>query len=165
MLNRLLLWCFMVLVAAGCQSYTVLSPAQLTAKGTHRYGGNASREQVTGACTTALTTLGYKVTVSEPASGIVKTAPSSIMTSATGGAGYANVTDDGLAWSIVVESAGESIIVHATPRAFRNGTEIHEKGIWVAEVMDAKFADLWRELDETLRAKAVAAPPRPVAAR
>ena len=164
MLKRLVLWCFVMLVAAGCQSFTVLSPAQLSAKGTHRYG-NSSKEQVTGACTVALTTLGYKVTVSEPAAGIVKTAPSSIMTSATGGPGYANVTDDGLAWSIVVESAGGSIVVHATPRAFRNGTEVHKEGIWVAEVMDAKFADLWRELDETLRAKAIAAPPHAVAAR
>jgi hypothetical protein len=164
MVKRLVLWCFVMLVAAGCQSYTVLSPAQLSAKGTHRYG-NSSKEQVTGACTTALTTLGYKVTVSEPGSGVVKTAPSSIMTSATGGAGYANVTDDGLAWSIVVEATDGGIVVHATPRAFRNGTEIHEKGIWVAEVMDAKFADLWRELDETLGAKAVVAPHRPVAAR
>jgi hypothetical protein len=36
------------------------------------------------------------------------------------------------------------------PRGFRNGSEIDQEGVWVAEVMDAKFRDLWREIENNL---------------
>jgi hypothetical protein len=149
MMRSFVLCCFLALVVPACGHYTVLSPAQLTERGTHRYG-NTSREKATEACATALSTLGYKVTVKQPESGIVKTAPASMMTSATGGAGYANVTEDGLAWSLVVEPSGSDVVIHAKPRGFRNGSEMQDEGMWVAEVMDGKFGDLWREIDGTL---------------
>jgi hypothetical protein len=136
-------------VAPGCTSYTVLSPAEIAARGTHRYA-HTNRDRATEACAAALATLGYRVTVKQLESGVVRTAPASVMTSATGGRGYANITEDGLAWSIVVSAAGDDVIVRATPRGFRNGSEMKEEGIWVAEVMDAKFRDLWSELDAAL---------------
>jgi hypothetical protein len=151
MLRKTLVLCSaLAFVIPACgPHYTTLSPAQLTERGTHRYA-NATREKATEACAVALATLGYKVTVKQPESGVVKTAPSSIMTSATGGAGYADVTEDGLAWSIAIDSAGSDVVVHATPRGFRNGSEVRDDGMWVAEVMDAKFGDLWREMGATL---------------
>ena len=114
---------------------------------------NTSRENATEACATALSTLGYRVTVKVPETGIVKTAPASVRTSASGGPGYANITEDGLAWGIVVESSGVDAVVHATPRGFRNGSELQNDSQWVAEIMDAKFRDLWREIDGTLGAQ------------
>lgn len=157
LLKAFVLSCVLSLNAAACAHYTVLSQAQLAERGTHRYT-NTTRETATEACATALATLGYRVTVKEPDTGIVKTAPASIMTSATGGRGYANITDDGLAWSIVVEPSGGDVILHATPRGFRNGSELRDESMWVAEVMDAKFRDLWREIDGTLGARL---PPKP----
>ena len=133
----------------ACGHYTVLTPAQVAERGTHRYA-NVSREAGTEACATALSTLGYKVTVKRTESGVVRTAPATIMVSATGGAGYANASEDGLAWGIVVEPSGADVVVHATPRGFRNGSELHDANMWTAEIMDAKFQDLWREVDGTL---------------
>ncbi|MEO6575029.1 MAG: hypothetical protein ABIP89_14390 [Polyangiaceae bacterium] len=142
----LVLSCFLFL---ACGHYTVLTPAQLAERGTHRYP-NVSRENGTEACASALSTLGYKVTVMRPDTGLIKTAPATIMVSATGGAGYANTSEDGLAWGIVVETSGSDVVVHATPRGFRNGSELHDANMWTAEIMDAKFQDLWREVDGTL---------------
>jgi hypothetical protein len=149
LMKTFVLSCFLALAAPACSHYTLLSTAELNQRGTHRYA-NTSRQQATEACAIALSTLGYRVTVKQPEPGIVKTAPASIMTSATGGRGYANVIEDGLAWSIVVEPSGSDVVVHATPRGFRNGSELEDEGIWVAEVMDAKFRALWREMDGTL---------------
>ncbi len=152
MIKGFILCCLLALVVSACTHYTVLSPAQLSERGTHRYA-NTSREKVIEACAAALATLGYKVTVKQPESGVVKTAPASIMTSATGGGGYASVTEDGLAWSLVVETSGADVVVHATPRGFRNGSEVQDEKMWVAEVMDGKFRDLWREIDGTLKSE------------
>src|SRR5262249_50776534 len=87
MMKTFVLCCFLALPAPACSHHTVLSPAQLSERGTHRYA-NTSREKATEACAIALATLGYNVTVKQPEPGIVKTAPASIMTSATGGRGY-----------------------------------------------------------------------------
>ncbi len=139
--------------ASGClfPHYTVLSAAQLADRGTHHFQ-NQSRERVTQACVTALTTLGYQVTVQDPATGVIKTSPAPMSSSATGGVGYVNVVDDGLAWVISVDAVGAEITVHATPRGFRNGTEVHDANMWVAQVMDAKFRDLWSEVDSNVKA-------------
>jgi hypothetical protein len=137
-------------LAPACVSYHPLTPAELSLRGTHRYPGVA-RERATDACAVALATLGYQVTLKEPESGVIKTAPKVIMVSATGGPGYANATEDGLAWSVDVEQAGSDSVVHATPRGFRNGTEMHEENMWVAEAIDGKFDDLWHEVDGVLK--------------
>ena len=77
---------------------------------------------------------GYTVTVKER--GVVKTAPQVVARSASGGAGYARETEDGLAWSFAILPEGDGVVVHATPRGFRNGSEQHGD-IWVAE--DLRF--------------------------
>lgn len=71
----------------------------------------------------------------------MKTSPATMMTSATGNASQAEVVEDGLAWSLAVEATGGDVVVHATPRGFRNGSEVHDEGMWVAEVMDAKYRE------------------------
>jgi hypothetical protein len=148
--------CALALAVPACAPvYSALSPTQLAERGTHRYPG-VTREKAVDACAMALSTLNYRVTVKQSETGLVKSAPAAIMTSATGGRNYATVSEDGLAWSIVVETAGNDVIVRATPRGFRNGSEVHDEGMWVAEVMDAKFRDLWREVDENLGAGKVA---------
>ena len=158
-MNNLRRYLVLIVTLLACIHYTTLTPTQLSERGTRRYA-NTSSEKALKACADSLSTLGYKVTVVQPESGIIKTAPHSIMTSATGGAGYANVTDDGLAWAVAVEQSGNDVVVHATPRGFRNGSEVHEDGMWVAEVMDAKFKDLWNEIDQNLGTVGVGAPVR-----
>jgi hypothetical protein len=137
-------------------TYHPLTAAQLADLGTHRYPG-VTRDKATDACATALATLGYNVTVKEPGTGVIKTAPKTISVSSSGSAyGHsmsASVTEDGLAWSVSVEQSGDDAVVHATPRGFRNGSEMHEDNMWVAEAIDGKFKDLWTEVDGAIGAK------------
>ena len=145
------------LFASACVHYTPYTAVQLAEKGTHAAPGQSVASTVE-AVAVSLATLGYRVTVKDPERGIVKTSAKPIMTSATttvsGGeytaTGSSEVVEDGLAWALRVEADGSGAVVHATPRGFRNGSEIHDEGMWVAEVMDAKFQDLWSELDSTL---------------
>jgi hypothetical protein len=134
-----------LLLAVAC--FHAYTPQQLEHLGTHRLAGK-SIAQAVEITAVALETLGYRVTVKNTEQGIVKTAPRTTMTSASGGSNYANVTEDGLAWVIAISGSSSSAVLHATPRGFRNGSEMRGEGIWVAEVMDQKFADLWNEVDE-----------------
>lgn len=137
-------------------TYHPLTTAQLAELGTHRYPG-VTRDKATEACATALATLGYNVTVKQPDTGLIKTAPKTISVSSSGSAyGHsmsASVTEDGLAWSVSVEQSGDDAVVHAMPRGFRNGSEMHEENMWVAETIDGKFKDLWTEVDGAMGAK------------
>jgi hypothetical protein len=139
-----------VATPACAEVFHPLTPAALAERGTHRYPG-VDRDKATDACAVALETLGYKVTMKDPATGLVKTAPKTIMVSAVGHGATADVTEDGLAWSLAVEQSGSDVVVHATPRGFRNGSEMHEENVWVAEAIDSKFDDLWHEVDGVLR--------------
>ena len=151
MMKAFVLCVFFAVAAPGCFP-PVLTPAQLTERGTRRYA-NVRREKATEAAATALATLGYVVTVEDRASGVVKTAPLKILSTMTitDGEGSATTTEDRLAWILTVEASGPDVVVHAVPRGFRNGSELHDANMWQAEVMNAKFQDLWREIDETLR--------------
>lgn len=144
------------LVTSGCAHYTPYTAPQLAAKGTHPARGQSVASTVEAAAV-SLTTLGYRITVKDTERGIVKTSARPIMTSATTSGGQysasSEVVEDGLAWALLVEADGSGAVVHATPRGFRNGSELHDEGMWVAEVMDAKFNDLWAELDSTLGVK------------
>lgn len=136
----------------GCVHYTNLTKAQLEERGTRRYA-NVTREQVTEASAIALETLGYRVTLKQPETGVVKTQPKTILVSATGSRTYAQATEDQLAWAVNIEPSGSDVVLHALPRGFRNGTEQKEDGIWVAEMIDTKFRDLLNEITSTLVVK------------
>ena len=151
---------FGIAVSVLCAScMTVLSPEEMQNRGTREYT-RVKAEEAVSACSVALDTLGYRVTVSDAKSGIIRTAPKSFMvtTSGTvsGSASYANVAtevqEDGLAWVIQVKRSGEKTVVRATPHGFRNGSEMHKEKMWVAEVMDSKFADLWGQIEANLPA-------------
>lgn len=157
------------LSAVACfTSYTTLTPAQLKERGTGTYT-NVTVERGVEAVASALTTLGYKVTVKDVQAGIVKTAPREIMVSstatATRGVGFndrtvtaqAETTKDELAWRVTVRAEGTGVRIEAEPRGFRNGSEISDQqGMWTAEIMDPKFRDISRELSDVLGAKAPA---------
>ena len=149
MLKSILFMGLFSLLLSSCASYTPLSQKQLTDMGTHRFA-KVNRAKLTEASAVALETLGYRVTLKQPAAGVVKTSPTTVMTSATGHAHAASVTQDGLAWTLRIEQTGSGAVVRATPRGYRNGSEMRRDGMWVAEVMDQKFQDLWREIDTTL---------------
>ncbi len=145
------------LVSSGCVHYTPYTAAQLAEKGTHHVPLEVGPS--VEAVAASLATLGYRVTLKNAERGVVKTSAKSIMTSsrtsATGNSYSATATsevvEDGLAWAIEVrpDPNGGSIVT-ATPRGFRNGAEIQTEGMWVAEVMDPLFRDLWREVDSTV---------------
>ena len=162
-MKNLSLSALLLVVVSSCAHsphYTAYTAPQLAAKGTHQVAGKDVAATVE-ALVVSLTTLGYRVTLKDPERGIVKTSAKPMMTSSTTvatGSQYSatassEVVEDGLAWALQVEASGSDAVVHATPRGFRNGSEMHAEGMWVPEVMDPKFLDLWSELDSTLGVK------------
>jgi len=133
-----------------------LTEAQLAERGTHRYP-SADVGTVTNACARALAALGYDVVTRDEQQGVVKTAPKTFEVRVVGNGYYAQASEDGLAWNVQVEGSASGAVLHATPRAFRNGSEIRRRDVWVAEAIDDKFADLWSEMDGALSAKPLAA--------
>jgi hypothetical protein len=141
---------------AMAPSYRVLSAQQLTEMGTRQYP-NERLPHVVKSCAAALATLGFTVTFVDAGAtqGVVKTAPLRIMTSAAGGYGQANIIEDSMSWDIsVVSDALSNVFVHAKVRGFRNGSEM-QGDVLVAEVMEPKFRDLWREIDSTVQSKSM----------
>jgi len=134
------------LLFAGC--FHMLTPTELSDRGT-RVFKKVAVSRATNACAEALETLGYKVTVKALEVGMVTTAPKVIMVSASGGNGYAAMTEDALSWSVNVKTKGNVLRVHAVPRGFRNGSDISQRGM-PDVVIDPKFNDLWNELASTL---------------
>ncbi|HEY4117166.1 MAG TPA: hypothetical protein VGM56_04900 [Byssovorax sp.] len=131
-----------------------LTAAEVAERGTRRFDG-ATREKTTEAIATSLTTLGYKVTVASPETGVVKTAPKTVFVSASAqGYGYSSTVaaeEDQIAWAIRVESTERGSLVHAVPRGYRNGTELTENDMsWVPAILDPKLRDIWNEVASTL---------------
>ncbi len=149
----------LAVAAPACIHYTPLTSAELQQRGTHRYA-NTTKARATDAASKALSTLGFNVTVEEPEKGVIKTSPQRMGASASGGNGYAYVTEESFSWSIVVESSGDDAVVRATPHGFRNGSEVRDEGIWVGQIIDPKFQDLWREMDDVLGTKTLASAPQ-----
>jgi hypothetical protein len=83
---------------ASAFSQRVMTPEQVSQAGTRRYVG-ASREAAVEGCAVALATLGYEVTLKDPANGRVKTAPKTILVTAKGDGNSASATDDQPSWS------------------------------------------------------------------
>ena len=131
---------------SGC--FHILTPTELADRGT-RVFHKTTLASATTACADALATLGYKVTVKDAELGVVKTAPKVIQIGATGGNGYANVTEDALSWSVHVKLVSDAVRIHAVPRGSRNGSDISQRGM-PDVVIDPKFKDLWSELATTL---------------
>jgi hypothetical protein len=142
--------------------YTQLTPQDLEQRGTRGFP-NVSIEGAVAATASALSTLGYVVTLKSANPGLVKTAPRQVSTSATGGRYNAQLITDELSWSIEVFSDQGMTWLRATPHAFRNGAEMGGTA-FVAEVLDPRFNDLWRELTETMsmRPTTQAVEPQPI---
>ncbi len=134
----------------GCALFfTPLTKEELSQRG-KRHFSKVGSERLTRVTTVALQSLGYHVTVTDSSTGLIRTAPHSMIVSATGSSGGANVTEDGLAWVVRIGEDSSGNFVQATPRGFRNGSEMRAEGIWIASIIDPKFEDLWREIEETL---------------
>lgn len=153
-----------VAAATGCVSYTVLGPAELQQRGTRSFAG-VSREAAVEASAVALESLGYRVTQRAADAGLVKTAPKEIFAEAhtdtdvkrspisdrvSGAESTTTVQRDALAWTLRITPSGDGVTILATPRAYRNGDEIDDPNAFVAEVMDPKFAALWREVGDSM---------------
>jgi hypothetical protein len=166
-MKRLVLCLFLSLSLPACALFAHrLTPAELQAHGTRRYP-NVARDKVVDACATALANLGYDVTQKTPEMGQVRTKPKTVGVSArTSSVGstyhssrrYSTTYDNSvttqttaaLAWNVLAEASGPDVVVHLTPRAYQNGAEVHEEGIWIGSATDALFNDLFAEIDATL---------------
>jgi hypothetical protein len=138
---------------SGCFSALqprVLTPDELARHGTRVY----SADVTTGlkAATVALETLGFVITLSDPATGTIKTAPRHMVATSTG---YAIYRDE-LSWVLVVSSHASGVQVVATPHAYTNGTEVPRERI-AATFLEEKFDTLWKELDSDMRQLAASA--------
>ncbi len=113
-----------------CTTYQVLSSDQLNERGTKLYKG-VSVEKSIAATLTALRHLGYDITLKEVKAkmALIKTAPLEIQ--------------DGLSWALLIRPDGNDVQIKARPKI--SG----EKG-FVAERMDPRFQDLWKEIDQQL---------------
>ena len=149
---------------AGCTSYTVLGPAEMQQRGTRSFPG-VTREKAVEASAVALESLGYKVTQRSADAGLVKTAPLEIFVEAhteteversvitdrvSGAQSTTTAQRDALAWTLRVTPSGDGVTILATPRAYRNGDAIDDPNAFVAEIMDPKFAGLWREVGDSM---------------
>jgi hypothetical protein len=153
--RKIYLAAIIVLAMSGCVAAfrpRMLTANELAQRGTRVY----SADVPTGmrAAAVALQTLGFEITVNDPASGTIKTAPRDMMMSASGSTVYR----DELAWVVVVTAdATRGIQVLATPHAYSNGTEVAPTEI-PADAIEPKFATLWNELDADMKQMAAATP-------
>lgn len=130
---------------ASCGSRPPRAPltAQVIADhGTHRF--RADRARVIAALEGALRTFGYEVAFSDPEAGVVKTAPKNIAAVASGSYGYAALITVSHAYAIRVYSSDGGTTVEATPRLYRNGTDV-SNGPWVFEGPGGQYEE-WNKL-------------------
>jgi hypothetical protein len=138
---------------SGC--FSALRPRVMTAEEMARHGTRVySADVTTGlkAATVALETLGFVITLSDPATGTIKTAPRHMVATSYGSTVYR----DELAWVLVVSSHASGVQVLATPHAYTNGTEVPNERI-AANFLEEKFDTLWKELDSDVRQLAASA--------
>jgi hypothetical protein len=124
--------------------------------GTATYG--APPAQVFQATRDALESLGLGVAVARPESGMLISKRFVLSSSATGGPGYANLTEDTLKYDISVVAAATGTQVVARPRAYRNAQEISDQDVWI---LDGQYGQRprWQKLfDEIHRMRQAAAP-------
>ena len=152
----------------ACALFTntvVLTADDLKQRGTRTFQG-VSRDTAVEGAAVALGTLGYYVTQKNLETGVVRTAPREILTTASTNTTHhdrsivnpqytsessSTVTRDELAWSLrVVADSEAEVTIIATPRAYRNGTELAGENTFIAEVMDPRFNDLWRAVEEVI---------------
>ncbi|GAC1361134.1 MAG: hypothetical protein NVSMB47_13570 [Polyangiales bacterium] len=138
----------------GCPR--TITPAEIEQHGTRPYP-TKSRAQVVKASAAALQTLGFEVVVVDEQHGWVKTAPKVMQTHAVGNAYGATAIQDSLAWTLEIDAAGSGALVHAHPRAYRNGQSLDERNM-LAAYMERAFNDLFREIDSNLSGHYLAAP-------
>lgn len=124
---------------SGCTTYQVLTSDQLSERGTKVYKG-VSVERSIEATLAALKVLGYDVTLKEVKAkmALIKTAP---------------MNRDGVSWALLIRPDGDDVQIKARPKAYRNGAEMTGEKVFVAEVMDPRFRDLWNEIDGLLVGK------------
>jgi hypothetical protein len=141
----------------GCTQRTV-TPAELEKNGTRPYAGETPA-QVMKATVVALKTLGYEVTLADESTGKVKTAPKVVQLHAYGNAYSATGVEDSLAWNIEIASAPDGSVIHARPKAYRNGVALDDTNM-TASYMDRAFTDLFHEIEDNMPGYK---PPPPVA--
>jgi hypothetical protein len=140
---------FLIAIVALTACVSVMRPRMLTAselaqRGTRVYSTDATTAM--RAATVALQSLGFEITISDSASGTIKTAPRDIMMAASGGALYR----DELAWTLTISSHASGIQVVATPQVYTNGTKLELTQV-PADAIEPKFTTLWNELDADMK--------------
>jgi hypothetical protein len=132
----------------GC--LRTITPAEIRQLGTKPFPGHG-RIQVAKASVAALKVLGFQV-VADHTAPRIRTAPKLIQVYAAGTAYSVTTTSDALAWSIEVTQDAKGSLVHAEPRAYRNGQPLDFDQVGY-DYMDRAFTELYREIDDNLKGK------------
>ena len=141
-----------------------MTPELIATRGTHSFAGE--RGKVFAATVGALKVLGYEVVVSDEATGVIKTAPTraSSVEHTESEAMRPNASNSTLvtytrSYAIQLTDDHGQTRVEATPRLFKNGSEISGGRSWDTSGADGenqRWYQLFREIASNLNA---AAPP------
>lgn len=144
-------------MVAGCVRPPLMSQAEVRAYGRRAYAG-VDKPKVVAATKLALETLGYRVTVADPATGRIKTAPKVAVVVGTattvGGTTSVSTSQNAIAWIVDVEAAERGARVIAVPRAYANGNPIAEHEPWDRDYAVRAFQALFDEIESNLPAGA-----------
>jgi hypothetical protein len=141
----------LLFVTTACVSMIrprTLTPAELAQHEQRVYSASVAIGMQ--AATVALRSLGFEITMSDATTGMIKTAPRDIGSSAVAGGGAAVSFRDELAWVVTVTQQANTIRVRAVPHAYTNGNEVDPAQV-PADAIEPKFTALWNELDQDMK--------------
>ncbi|MGE0867736.1 MAG: hypothetical protein AB7P03_04180 [Kofleriaceae bacterium] len=122
------------------QHFAVMTPDELSHAGTRSYGQRSVAEAVR-AVAAAFDGLGYHLTEQDPSAGVVRTAPRRMSLALTAGAGFSE--QDKMAWWALSSGVSDGVEVRLIPYPHRGAALVNDY-VFVAEIMDPLFDELWR---------------------
>jgi hypothetical protein len=136
--------CFSAAQPEPSQSGSNMTPATVTARGSHVFDGD--RSKVYTATIGALRTLGYDIAFTDETSGVIKTTPRDVRTQAYANAYQAVSVTYTRSYVIKLDPKdASSTRVEATPRLFENGADISQRPVWALDSPQGEYA-LWDQL-------------------
>ncbi|MGE0551739.1 MAG: hypothetical protein AB7R00_32140 [Kofleriaceae bacterium] len=124
----------------------MMTPEDLANQGTRSFEHRSVHDAV-AAVSSAFETLGYVMTEHDAAAGIVRTAPRRMSLALTAGAGF--TAQDRIAWWALSAGISEGVEVRLIPYPHRGATVVVDY-VFVAEVMDPLFDELWRAVGNSM---------------
>ena len=146
-----------VLAFTACVPTIRVHSPEAVAKETRHYEQPVARVQQ--GVVAALKSMGYEVVRND--GGRVRTAPKVALITAYGSAYSARAVESSVAWDVRIDGDGGGTTVVALPRAYAGGQAAEEDAQWNQQWFDSFMTTFYRELDDALDAKPLAAEPEP----